>query len=459
MQKHRLENYVGFLNALKNLLWLEEGHLILPQGNDPGILGAIRQALAFVNNENQIYLSEEMKAGITNLRRFHAELRDRSATDRLAVEEQSDLAELVQELETTFLAQTREVFVFIAEQGAREAPDLLDLFAGGKLPDAMPKIAQANFEDALKCFRYEEPVAAVTLALQSVEGTLRYVYLRDGGPPKQSKRGWAKMLGWLRGKKKIGDDCFQNLDSLRREHRNYTAHGRVKYTAPDAVKILRRCADGLEELVRDHMHRQSLRVQLKVSAPVDFDLAVALYLYFANPELPPIKTEDVVITPPNGTRLIKDEWLERADPRGGEPCLANVVMKRLGLESEQLPKPLNRIVGVAREWIAVRDSKTDQWEFERGGLSAFYRGIQIQSKNKTEEPDEINANAHADWQTQERSVLINGRKLFDNFISLREVPEDNLRLAERLDYADAWRALESSVKAEHLTFISGASAR
>ncbi|QLQ05268.1 MAG: hypothetical protein HZY76_03580 [Anaerolineae bacterium] len=180
----------------------------------------------------------------------------------------------------------------------------------------LPRIAQRNFEDAGKCLVYGLPGAAISLSLQAVEATIRFFYMRHGGENKRDRRGgytdelpeWGYMINWRgyqHGSFLPGDEvgqrhCHATLDRLRHRYRNAIAHGRAYLEAggPDASvneaeTVFRECWAAARLLAAETPRRSQLSCRIKIGTPLEFDVAVASYLYAWNPELPPFGIEQI----------------------------------------------------------------------------------------------------------------------------------------------------------------------
>ncbi len=170
----------------------------------------------------------------------------------------------------------------------------------------LPRIAQQGFTDAGRCLVYGLPGAAISMSLQAVEATIRFFYVRHGGP--NDRREWGPMLNWLRDQQPSllpGDavgqrHCHAMLDRLRDRYRNAILHGRAYGEAgrsaasiSEAETVFRDCWAAARLLAAETTRRHQLKCRVKISEHLDFDTAVASFLYAWNPELPPFGIEYV----------------------------------------------------------------------------------------------------------------------------------------------------------------------
>lgn len=169
----------------------------------------------------------------------------------------------------------------------------------------LPRIAQEGLEDAGQCLIYGLPGAAITISLQAVEATIRYYYLRHGGPPRGNLPipEWGGMIDWLNrqqpsllpGNEVDRRRCHAMLDRLRHSYRNTVAHGRAlpEEYAAKSEEVFRECLTAALILAGETSRRPQLRLRIKVNPGLDFDSAVATYLFSWNPEFPPLPPEMV----------------------------------------------------------------------------------------------------------------------------------------------------------------------
>lgn len=229
----------------------------------------------------------------------------------LGVERRRRLQVLMQKFEDLFKEHVETRLVFISP----ERSGLLEFLSPQKflhddiewqLFRQLPQIAQQNFQDAGKCLVYALPGAAVPLALQAVEATIRYYYLRHGGP-KEKDPEWAHMVDWLSGKNQRlfpGDEIAQRsyadrLQNLRLKYRNAVAHARAYFEAgqlqtslSEGERVFRECWEAARILAAEVPKRQALRFQIKICRQLSFDDVLAAYLYSWNPEFPPFDPND-----------------------------------------------------------------------------------------------------------------------------------------------------------------------
>lgn len=259
------------------------------------------------------------------------------------------LQDLVEAFEKVFREEVESRVVFISP----ERSSLLEFsspatFLHGPADrqyfEYLPRIAQRNFEDAGKCLVYDLPGAAISLSLQAVEATIRFFYVRHGGPNDKRRStelpDWATMINWrpdnqlpfLPGDEAGQKHCHAMLDRLRHRYRNAIAHGRAYFKtgrsdarANETELVFRDCWTAVRLLAAETKKRPQLNLHIKVSDRLDFDTVVATYLYSWNPELPPFGMQqiefDSLLSPGelmDTTVVNTDFWPSRIQAQAGD---------------------------------------------------------------------------------------------------------------------------------------------
>lgn len=230
----------------------------------------------------------------------------------LGREQHRKLKDLVGEFEQVFReeVETRVVFISPDRLSLHEfsAPnEFLHTETDRQYFQFLPRIAQQGFRDAGRCLVYGLPGAAISMSLQAVEAAIRFFYVRHGGP--NDRREWGPMINWLREQQPSllpGDavgqrHCHAMLDRLRDRYRNAILHGRAYGEAgrsaasiSEAETVFRDCWAAARLLAAETTRRRQLKCRVKISDDLDFDTAVASFLYAWNPELPPFGIEESV---------------------------------------------------------------------------------------------------------------------------------------------------------------------
>lgn len=230
----------------------------------------------------------------------------------LGREQHRKLKDLVGAFEQVFReeVETRVVFISPDRLSLHEfsAPnEFLHSEADRQYFQFLPRIAQQGFRDAGRCLVYSLPGAAISMSLQAVEATIRFFYVRHGGP--NDRREWGPMINWLRDQQPSllpGDavgqrHCHAMLDRLRDRYRNAILHGRAygeagrsAASSSEAETVFRDCWAAARLLAAETTRRRQLKCRVRISDDLDFDTAVASFLYTWNPELPPFGIEESV---------------------------------------------------------------------------------------------------------------------------------------------------------------------
>ncbi len=290
-------------DTLMDMLWRLQ-KLLSESTSDQGLAGLrpFSQLRLFQENLSDFYQTLEACLGNgSNL----------SPDVTLGRQRHRQLQDLIGEFERVFREEVgnRVIFISPARPGLLEfaSPDtFLHDAIDRRHFECLPRIAQRNLEDAGKCLVYGLPGAAISLSLQAVEATIRFFYLRHGGPNEKAE--WGPMINWLRDQQPSllpGDaieqkHCHAMLDRLRHRYRNAIAHGRAYFEAgkPDASiseaeTVFRDCWTATRLLAAETSKRPQLGCRVKISDHPNFDTVVASFLYSWNPELPPFDIDQV----------------------------------------------------------------------------------------------------------------------------------------------------------------------
>jgi hypothetical protein len=336
----------------------------------------------------------------------------------------NNIKERVAEFKRVFASEVEHRIIFVSFERTRLL-DHLDIETWLSAEDLRifqrtPKVAQQWFRDAGRSLAYGLSGACISLALQAVEATLRYYYRRRGGDPMITSRrgekqfpGWGGMLEFLRKERRLPDDSFHELNKLAKSYRNLVAHGRARGQGPnldvslrEAEEVLIDCWRAARKLAGDR--RPELNLKYKVCSPLTFDTAVATYLFYWNPELPPIATHYFEQVAADKGSCILDTTLNPPSPicveEGGS--LAELVREQLYLQPSYAGT-LDRLI----EYVAKchqhndRGSRTRPLKREDVTLADLIEGVCYHAKG--------------DWQT----FLVESWRVLDQFFQSGLDPE------------------------------------
>jgi hypothetical protein len=302
----------------------------------------------------------------------------------------------------------------------------------------LPRIVQQGFRDAGRCLVYGLPGAAISMSLQAVEATIRFFYVRHGGP--NDRREWGPMINWLRDQQPSllpGDvvgqrHCHATLDRLRDRYRNAIAHGRAYGEAgrPDASiseaeVVFRDCWAAVRLLAAETPRRPQLKCRVKVSDHPDFDTAVASFLYAWNPELPPFGVEYIEFD----SSMTADElidvtventnfWPSRIQALGSESLSRRVrACFRMQPNYAATIDPLIDFVDKCRQGTFTSRFNPQSPREDDVSLLDLFAGIELHLKRgRTQEGD---AQPNIDPQ----QILVETWKILDRFVASPLSPE------------------------------------
>jgi hypothetical protein len=280
------DNVLALLNQLQNLLQDQTDSVDRARCQPFPRLRDLRPKLEKFESELIAGLPEddEAAARVTLGRSRHKRLQE------LLAEFEQIFDEEVGQRQIFISPERDELMVFLRFEERLQNPD-------SEYFNHLPRLAKQNFKDAGRCLVYGLPGAAIPMALQAVEATLRFYYRRHGLPA-FTNRGvggdWGQMVRTLHDANLLpGGGYKERLDSLRSQYRNAVAHARAYFEVgkPQAglhegERILRECWEAARILMAEIRTRRQLVLEMVGSPSLSFDSAVAVYLYKWNPELP-----------------------------------------------------------------------------------------------------------------------------------------------------------------------------
>ena len=208
------------------------------------------------------YILENIERFLTNLDEFHLPVTRRAAwklvefkealgqlpaDHELTRQEALKLSTIMTDLDTTFRAEAAGNVAFIVTDKRIDVNKLLSdvpaLMAPGVF-DALPEIAQYDFQEAGKCIAFELPTAAAFHIVRGTEGVLKQFYC-SVVRRSRAELMWGPMVESLgqRKSKRPPDALLRNLDNIRVSYRNPTQHPDKIYDIQEVQDLFGVCVD------------------------------------------------------------------------------------------------------------------------------------------------------------------------------------------------------------------------
>lgn len=234
--------------------------------------------------------------------------------------------------------------------------------------EALPRIAQQQLNDAAKCLIFDLPDAAIGLALRAVEATLRYYYVRHKDPKGQYVM-WGPMLKELGqpGTEDVLPDswCRTELEYLLNEYRNPLSHGRgyPPHSVAMAHDLIVRAWTLAQKLSSAAATRPQLRLSIAINPEMDFDSAVATFIFLWNPELPPVTTKSIIASDKMTPGTLLDRTMHGFDDQRGcysrehNSSLSRSVYRGMAMQ-KNLAASLESLVQLADDFVSRSGSGT-----------------------------------------------------------------------------------------------------
>ncbi len=130
------------------------------------------------------------------------------------------------------------------------------LFAPG-IFDQLSEIAKYDVKEAGMCIAFERTTAAAFHILRATEDVLRNFYCYIIKRKRTAKLNWGNITSHLATKKKKGlNGIIKNLDYIRENFRNPTAHPEVRYDIEEAQSLFNLCIDIMSIMIKSPLWKK-----------------------------------------------------------------------------------------------------------------------------------------------------------------------------------------------------------
>ncbi len=187
------------------------------------------------------------------LAEFRDDLLATDSDHELTQEEANQLQDTMGEVRNTLMAEAAGNIAFIVTDKRIDVNKLISDMPALMAPevfDALPEIAQYDFQEAGKCIAFERPTAGAFHILRGTEAVLKQFYCSIV----KRSRGelmWGHMLKSLqqRKSKPPPDALLRNLDNIRVLFRNPTQHPEKIYDIQEVQDLFNLCIDVVNRMV------------------------------------------------------------------------------------------------------------------------------------------------------------------------------------------------------------------
>lgn len=301
----------------------------------------------------------------------------------------------------------------------------------------LPQISQICFRDAARCIALGLNRAGLSLAVQALEGTIRYCYRRLIPENRQNPIAtWAPMVNALhpedpQKENYISGDLKTKLNEIKENERNILSHGRAKYEFVDSYNVrdtFNRCWQRTQDLLTEMRIQSKYRLLLQVHPNFTFDAALATYLFKSNLEIPMVgfiykeAYHKITIYPEGITEnQVYDQEAKKYLPEG-EDGFASMEALRYMRPQEGFGRQIEYLVDFASQrQEGFKDGLNPRRRETFDIVDLFYG---IKKMGETSEPED---------------VLDRVWKMFDEFIPKRSLElKNNHRLIRELGLDDVY---------------------
>lgn len=241
MEARPLDGYVNLGTVFQGLCgasvgWLAYGN----QDEDAG--SAYVYLKEFLEGLEELQLNVTARMSATSaLRQLKEELKQKVNEEPLSADEAQALSSNARKLWDALFAELKLKVAFIVSDLRMDAQKLLSdpasLMAPGVFA-AMPETAQADFIQAGRCIAFELPTAAAFHLMRGTEAILRSYYTSVVKRGRVGSLNWGPMLNHLRQRRQPPPTALlDNLDNIRKNYRNPTAHPEKIYDIDEAQDL------------------------------------------------------------------------------------------------------------------------------------------------------------------------------------------------------------------------------
>lgn len=189
------------------------------------------------------------------LRQFLEEVRDRETGSTLTKEQADKLREIILLLTKTFRAEAAGMHSFFTTD-KRISMDKLTakhelLFPEGVFSE-LSEIAKYDVKEAGMCIAFERSTVAAYHILRATEEVLRNLYCRIVRRKRIKSLIWGNITNDLaKRKKRPSATTMKNLEYIRDNFRNPTAHPEARYGIEEAQSLFNLCTDVISRIIKD----------------------------------------------------------------------------------------------------------------------------------------------------------------------------------------------------------------
>lgn len=245
MQSKPISSYIIFGTEIRFLQDVKEKWPVHGEGL---VLDNINAFFAYLKEFN---LPVTMRASY-ELATIGEKLEKTNSDYRLSADEAIELANIMNDLINTLIAEARGNVAFIVTDKRIDVNKLLSDVPALMAPnifESLPDIAAYDLIEAGKCIAFEHPTAAAFHLMRATEAVLRHFYC---SVVKKSRVEflWKQMLDHLRSRRKPPPKpLLDNLDNIRHSFRNPTQHPDKIYDIQEVQDLFGLCIDVINRMI------------------------------------------------------------------------------------------------------------------------------------------------------------------------------------------------------------------
>ncbi|MFX0009108.1 MAG: hypothetical protein ACFE9R_02230 [Candidatus Hermodarchaeota archaeon] len=250
MQAKKIDQYIRFGAELRYLQDSQEGKKIHGSGVTLGVSKRLIKRL----DEVKFNITKRTSA-YKELGKFISNMEKMPKNSNLNKEDAKKLTDIIEDLRKTLHAEADSKLAYIVEEKRMDVDKLINNISGlfGKdVYNLIPEIAKYDFSEAGKCIAFELPTAAAFHILRGTESVLREYYCSIIKINRCKPLLWGPMTSGLksRTKNRPPKPLMDNLDNIKDNFRNPTAHPEKRYNIDEVQDLFPICIDVVNRMAR-----------------------------------------------------------------------------------------------------------------------------------------------------------------------------------------------------------------
>lgn len=255
MKTKNIKDYVAFGREINYLRLVEPGR---PYHKSNFVKDSFER---FIRNIDELNLEVTSKViWFKELKEYKEKLDETDSKYTLKMEDVNEIFPLMDKLNRVIIAELQGRIVYVITEKRIKVEKLLDeikdLFAQN-IFNELPDLPRFDFKEGGKCIAFERSTAGAFHILRGMEGIVRWFFDKLNSSS-GCKDDWANIVKNLKSLSNPSpSEILDQLDAIRVNYRNPTAHPELTYTNDDVQDLLSECIAVVNRIV-NHLKDKNL---------------------------------------------------------------------------------------------------------------------------------------------------------------------------------------------------------